>query len=93
MIILETERLYFRHYREGDMRTLHPIFSDSETMNYYPAPFSFEQTQNWIKRNQERYEEDGKTEVEIGYHINKKYWSKGFASTAAEDCRNMAFTN
>ncbi len=118
MVILETERLFLRQYKEEDMPFLHSIFSDSETMKYYPAPFSFEQTQNWIKKNQERYQEDGyglwgiclretdeligdcglvkqkvddKTEVEIGYHINKKYWSKGIASEAAKGCKEYGF--
>lgn len=118
MIILKTERLYLRQYRDEDIHSLHSIFSDTETMEYYPAPFSFEQTRNWIKRNQERYQEDGyglwgiclketneligdcglviqkmdgRTEVEIGYHINKKYWSKGFASEAAKGCKEYGF--
>jgi [ribosomal protein S5]-alanine N-acetyltransferase len=34
---------------------------------------------------------DGRTEVEIGYHINKKYWSKGFASEAAKGCKEYGF--
>ncbi len=118
MVILETERLFLRQYKEEDMPFLHSIFSDSDTMKYYPAPFSFEQTQNWIKKNQERYQEDGyglwgiclketdeligdcglvkqkvddKAEVEIGYHINKKYWSKGIASEAAKGCKEYGF--
>ncbi|QED49310.1 GNAT family N-acetyltransferase [Cytobacillus dafuensis] len=118
MYILETDRLILRQFKDDDMPSLHSIFSDSETMEFYPAPFSFEQTQNWIKRNQERYQEcgyglwgicikesneligdcglvnqkvDGKTEVEIGYHINKKYWSKGYASEAAKGCKEYGF--
>jgi ribosomal-protein-alanine N-acetyltransferase len=118
MIIIETERLLLRQYKEDDIPSLHSIFSDSETMEYYPNPFSFEQTQNWVKRNQERYQEDGyglwaicmkennefigdcglvkqkvdgRTEVEIGYHINKKYWSKGLASEAAKACKEYGF--
>ncbi|MFD3447083.1 GNAT family N-acetyltransferase [Microbacteriaceae bacterium 4G12] len=113
MIILETERLFLRQFNNEDILYLHPIFSDSETMKYYPAPFNYEKTQNWINKNIERYREDGhglwgvclketneligdcglvkqivdgKTEVEVGYHINKKHWSKGFASEAAKGC-------
>jgi ribosomal-protein-alanine N-acetyltransferase len=59
MIILETDRLILRKFKEEDIPSLHSIFSDSETMEYYPAPFSNEKTQNWVKRNQERYKEDG----------------------------------
>lgn len=118
MIILETERLYLRQYRKEDIHTLYSIFSDAETMEYYPAPFNLEQTQNWVKKNQERYQEDGyglwgvclkktneligdcglvkqivdgRTEVEIGYHINKKYWLNGFATEAAKGCKEYGF--
>ncbi|GLC88968.1 GNAT family N-acetyltransferase [Lysinibacillus piscis] len=118
MIILETERLYLRPYRKEDVHTLFSIFSDAETMVYYPAPFNLEQTQNWIKKNQERYEKDGfglwgvclketdeligdcglvkqivdgRMEVEIGYHIHKKYWSNGFATEAATGCKEYGF--
>lgn len=59
MIMMETERLFLRQFKEDDIFTLHPIFSDAETMKYYPAPFSLEQTQNWIKINHQRYDEDG----------------------------------
>lgn len=118
MVILKTDRFYLRQFREEDINSLHSIFSDTETMKYYPAPFSFDKTYNWIKRNQERYLEDGyglwgiclnetneligdcglvtqkvdgRTEVEIGYHINKKYWSKGFGSEAAKACKKYGF--
>ncbi|WP_110926798.1 GNAT family N-acetyltransferase [Bacillus massiliglaciei] len=59
MQILRTERLSLRPFREEDILVLHAIFSDVETMAYYPAPFTLEQTRNWVKRNQERYEKDG----------------------------------
>ncbi|WP_409296692.1 GNAT family N-acetyltransferase [Peribacillus sp. SCS-26] len=118
MIILETERLYLRQYKSEDVYYLHLIFSDAAAMEYYPAPFSLEQTHNWIKKNQYRYEQDGyglwgvclketneligdcglvkqkvdgKTEVEIGYHINKKYWSNNYATEAAESCKEYGF--
>lgn len=118
MFVLETPRLVLTQYQDEDVISLHSIFSDPETMTYYPAPFSLQQTQNWIKRNQNRYlndgyglwavclketkkvigdcglvkqNVDGKTEVEIGYHINKTYWSKGFASEAAKACKEFGF--
>ena len=28
-------------------------------MKYYPSPFNLEQTENWIKKNKQRYQEDG----------------------------------
>lgn len=118
--ILETERLYLREYQENDFSIFHEIFSDSDTMRYYPSPFTKEQTRTWMRRNYERYQPDGYglwavclkesdkligdcglstqtikglTEVEIGYHINKEYWSKGYASEAAVSCKEYAFNS
>ncbi|MFL1677299.1 GNAT family N-acetyltransferase [Paenibacillus dendritiformis] len=119
MIIIETPRLFLRPFDDEDATSLHPVFSDPETMaSYYPAPFSYQQTQAWIQRNQARYANDGyglwavclkdtgqvigdcglinqnvddKTEVEIGYHLNKAYWSKGYASEAAAACKEYGF--
>jgi ribosomal-protein-alanine N-acetyltransferase len=116
--ILETERLFLREYEAEDFPSLHDIFSDSETMSFYPSPFTEDQTRTWITRNLERYRNDGHglwavclknnnkvigdcglvtqiinghTEVEIGYHINKEYWSKGYATEAAISCKEYAF--
>lgn len=36
---------------------------------------------------------DGEQLPEIGYHINKKYWRKGYAKEAARACRDWAFNN
>lgn len=44
MVILETPRLFLRLFDDADAASLHPIFSDLETMAYYPAPFSYKQT-------------------------------------------------
>ena len=38
-------------------------------------------------------EVDGIEELEIGYSIHPKYWKRGFASEAAQKCRDFAFTN
>ncbi|MCU6793864.1 GNAT family N-acetyltransferase [Paenibacillus sp. WQ 127069] len=118
MMILETSRLYLRHYINEDIHALHPMFSDPETMKFYPSHFSFDQTQQWISRNMTRYDKDGfglwavclketdgcigdcglvkqqindKTEIEIGYHISKGHWSKGYASEAALACKEYGF--
>jgi [ribosomal protein S5]-alanine N-acetyltransferase len=118
VFIIKTERLYLRHYRQEDLTTIHTIFSDAKTMEYYPSPFNLEQTKNWIKKNQDRYQEDGyglwgvcmkgtdeligdcglvkqkvdgRTVVEIGYHMNKRYWSKGYATEAARACMEYGF--
>ena len=36
---------------------------------------------------------DGEWLPEVGYHINKKYWRRGFASEAAKAVRDWAFSN
>lgn len=118
MFVLETQRLLLRQYKDEDITPLHSILSDPETMKFYPAPFSIQQTEDWINRNLVRYKNDGyglwavclkdtneligdcglvkqkindSFEVEIGYHINKKYWSKGFASETAKACKEYGF--
>ena len=56
---IETKRLILREMTMEDFEALHAIFSDSETMKYYPAPFDEEKTRSWIYRNQARYAELG----------------------------------
>ena len=36
---------------------------------------------------------DGEQLPEIGYHINKRHWRRGYASEAARAVRDLAFTN
>jgi RimJ/RimL family protein N-acetyltransferase len=38
-------------------------------------------------------EVDGKTEIEVGYHMFKKFWGKGFAPEAAKMFIDFAFKN
>lgn len=35
----------------------------------------------------------GKIKPEIGYHIHKKYWRRGYGSEAAKKCRDYIFEN
>ncbi|UCZ51617.1 GNAT family N-acetyltransferase [Bacillus shivajii] len=58
-MIIESERVYIRKFNKNDISSLHAIFSDTETMQYYPSPFSYEKTESWVIRNQERYKQDG----------------------------------
>ncbi|RXI95547.1 N-acetyltransferase [Anaerobacillus alkaliphilus] len=120
MNVMETKRLHIREFTRGDLPFLHAIFSDQETMQYYPAPFTIEKTQEWIARNQERYTRDGhglwaiclkdtneligdcglvkqvvegRSEIEIGYHVHKNHWSHGYATEAAIACKEFGFTH
>lgn len=57
--VIETERLLLREMTDGDFDALHEIFSDSETMQHYPAPFDAERTRRWIAWNQDNYQRSG----------------------------------
>ncbi len=58
-VVRETPRLLLSRYTLKYVALLHPITSDKETMSYYPAPFSLEQTAAWIERSIKCYEEFG----------------------------------
>jgi RimJ/RimL family protein N-acetyltransferase len=118
MMVLETERLVLREMTEDDFDALYAIFSDEETMKYYPYPFSPSKVHDWIAWNQENYKVfgfglfavvlkenglvigdtgitmqviHGKIKPEIGYHIQRTYQNKGYASESARKCRDFIF--
>jgi len=57
--MIETKRLLLREYLAEDFSALHEIFSDPETMSFWPAPFTYEQTEAWIQRSMESYTKNG----------------------------------
>jgi len=59
MFLLETERLGLRYFRKSDLEALHQILSDPTTMQFWPKPYSHEQTQAWLQRHIQRLENDG----------------------------------
>jgi ribosomal-protein-alanine N-acetyltransferase len=59
MQILATERLLLREFVPEDVDALTAVFSDPETMRYYPAPLDRGETAEWIARNRRRYSETG----------------------------------
>jgi RimJ/RimL family protein N-acetyltransferase len=48
--ILETERLLLREISGVDLSILHRIFSDTESMRYYPGIKSFAETVAWFEK-------------------------------------------
>src|SRR5579863_10739157 len=36
---------------------------------------------------------DGAVEIEIGYHVRRDLWGRGFATEAARACRDFGFAN
>jgi RimJ/RimL family protein N-acetyltransferase len=58
-VILETERLLLREFVPEDVDALMAVVGDPVTMQFYPAPFTREEVNNWILRNRARYASDG----------------------------------
>jgi RimJ/RimL family protein N-acetyltransferase len=58
-LILETERLLLRPFQFGDTDALLEVVGDPNAMQYYPAPFSRSEVEDWIRRNRARYSDCG----------------------------------
>ncbi|HET6401374.1 MAG TPA: GNAT family N-acetyltransferase [Candidatus Kapabacteria bacterium] len=48
--MIETPRLLLREYTFADTSALHRILSDSETMKFWPRPFTEADTKSWLER-------------------------------------------
>ena len=57
--IIETERLKLRELTLDDTDKLALVLSDSQSMKFYPHPFSREEVEHWIKWNIENYKKYG----------------------------------
>jgi RimJ/RimL family protein N-acetyltransferase len=57
--VLETDRLLLRELTLDDVDDLFAILGDEETMRFYPASKTREQTIGWIDWNRRSYEEHG----------------------------------
>jgi ribosomal-protein-alanine N-acetyltransferase len=75
-VMIETERLLLRPYRQDDLDDLALMFADPEHMRWYPAPFTREESQAWIDKQFERYERDG-----FGLFVVELLENGGFAGT------------
>jgi RimJ/RimL family protein N-acetyltransferase len=58
-VVIETERLRLRPYRQDDLDDLAEMFADPVHMAWYPSPFTREQSQAWVDRQLERYDSNG----------------------------------
>jgi len=56
-VTIRTERLRLREYTEDDVPALHDLLSDPVTMSRWPAPFTYEQTEAWVRRQTVAYPE------------------------------------
>lgn len=58
-IILETERLILREFREDDLDAYAGMLGDPETMRFYPRPYTREEARTFIEKNRHRYVANG----------------------------------
>ena len=118
LMVMESERLWLRKFTMEDFPLVYALYSDPETMRYYPKPYDEETTRRWIAWNIENYRQygfgiwavilketgeyigdcgltmqniDGEVLPEIGYHILRKHWRKGYGSEAARAVRDWVF--
>jgi len=56
---LQTDRLIIKEYQPEYSNIAHKVFSDPQTMAFWPAPFTVEETKKWIERSIESYRENG----------------------------------
>ena len=58
-MILETERLLLREFVPEDADGLMEVLGDPVAMQFYPAPLSHKEVDDWIRRNRVRYDNEG----------------------------------
>lgn len=58
-MMIETNRLILREYKQNDFSQLYEIMSDPETMRHYPSVFDKEKCHNWIEWNLNNYKKYG----------------------------------
>ena len=56
IMVLETERLYFREMNQLDFNSLCKILQDEDTMYAYEGAFSDKEVQEWLDRQISRYQ-------------------------------------
>jgi ribosomal-protein-alanine N-acetyltransferase len=58
-IIIETPRLVLRELELGDLGFIAGLLAHPEVMHFWPKPYSRDEAEAWICRQQERYVRDG----------------------------------
>jgi len=59
MNVIETERLVLRELNLADLDFVSEMLSDPEVMRFYPKRYSREESQAWIERQMQRYQDYG----------------------------------
>ncbi len=57
--VIESDRLRLRPMHAGDLEPLLDLFSDDDTMRFYPSTKDRAQTEIWIRRTEESYSVEG----------------------------------
>jgi len=58
-VILETPRLVLRELSLDDLDFIADLLAHPEVMHFWPKPYSRDEAEAWIRRQQERYTRDG----------------------------------
>lgn len=53
-VVLETERLVLREFREDDLEAYADMLADPETMWFYPRPYTREEARAFMEKNGHR---------------------------------------
>ena len=56
---IETDRLFLREINMDDFDALYAVLADRDIMKHYPYTFDEERVREWIRRNMNRYKENG----------------------------------
>lgn len=120
---LETQRISTRFLNRYDVELWAEFFQDDEAFEFLlkrNGKTNLEMSDDWIKRQLQRYESgafglqaiidrkskkmvgqcglllqkiDNKLEIEVGYHVIKKYWGMGYAVESAQLFVDFAIEN
>jgi len=120
---LETQRISTRFLNRYDVEPWAEFFEDDATFEFLMqrnGKTNMEMSEDWIKRQLQRYDSgtfglqaiidrkskkmvgqcglllqkiDNKLEIEVGYHLIKKFWGMGYASETAQLFVDFAIEN
>ena len=59
MIVIETPRVFLRHFTLDDVDAVAEVLCDHDNMRFFPNRFERKDAVEWIEKNLRRYAEDG----------------------------------